>query len=468
MKRLFVALNCVLVAAAGVVLVPAWALAEVPSAYTSFGYATGVHVTAGSDAFPNFQNGAVYNRYPLAEVQQDAGPSSSATATYSDSGPLAATGGSQYNQSCSAAGNQPPPPQVCQNPNNQVPYATSNYPGGPPHAHVDACPPSSPPSCAAAASRGDSEAAQLSAGASAYYAGGGTQPFSGASGQTATSVDAGGHIVVAAHSEVQSFAVGNVRVSKVIVDVTATSTMSGGAGDAHVQAGSVTVNGQPVAVTDQGIVVQDRQVVPCSSVPQPPPPPQPPSTSAPSPPPIVPGGMPGTGSGGGAAGGGSPSSSAGRPAGCVPGVDVTYIRLYTVAPAKTVDGSHVTVWATGLHIVVTHPTPGAGVPQQATEYVLGEGFADTTAGAGAAAFGFGGLGGFGGFGGFGGGFDQSGSGVGAPGSGAGQVGAVLAANRVPLAYMFLTLEALLLGSAAAWVWARNAPVEKAPDEVLSA
>jgi hypothetical protein len=32
--------------------------------------------------------------------------------------------------------------------------------------------------------------------------------------------------------------------------------------------------------------------------------------------------------------------------------------------------------------------------------------------------------------------------------------------------MFLTLEALILGAAAAWIWARNTPVEKIPDEVL--
>jgi len=48
-----------------------------------------------------------------------------------------------------------------------------------------------------------------------------------------------------------------------------------------------------------------------------------------------------------------------------------------------------------------------------------------------------------------------------------QLGTALVANRIPLAFMFLTLEALLLASAAAWVWARNTPVDKVPDEVLS-
>jgi hypothetical protein len=153
----------------------------------------------------------------------------------------------------------------------------------------------------------------------------------------------------------------------------------------------------------------------------------------------------------------------------VPGVDITYFKLFTVAPTKTVDGSHVTIWATGMHIVVTHPGGGPGVPQQSSEYILGEGFADTIAGAGgASAFDFAGFGGFGDFSGFGGfgGFDQSGLGAGSGGP-AGSLGAALVANRVPLAFMFLTLEALLLAAAAAWVWARNTPIERVPDEVLT-
>ena len=85
---------------------------------------------------------------------------------------------------------------------------------------------------------------------------------------------------------------------------------------------------------------------------------------------------------------------------------------------------------------------------------------------GGAAFGFGGFGGFGDFGGFG-GFDQSGLGSGSGGSGLTNLGSALAANRVPLALMFLTFEALLLAAAAAWVWARNTPAEQVPDEVLA-
>jgi hypothetical protein len=437
MRRAFVLVNCALMALVCIVLVPAWVLADVPPSYTSYGYASGVHSIAGTSAFPNFDNGAVNNHYPLAQVQQDSSPSSTGVATYVDSGPLAATAGSQYNQSC-GSGNQPPPPQVCQNPNNQVPYATATYPGGPPHAHIDTCNNQQNP-CPSA--RADSDAAQLNADASGYYAGGGAQPFSGAWGSTQTTVDSSGNLVVVTHSEVDSFVIGSVRVSKLVVDVTATSNLSGGSADAHVVGGQVTVNGQPVSVSDQGVTVQERQLIPCTAVPKPPPAPNP---TLPAPLPL-----------GGSSGG---SSSSGSSGGCVPGVDITYIKLYTVAPTRTIDGSHVTIWATGLHILVTHPTPGPGVPQQSTEYVLGEGFADTQAGSGS---------GLSGFGGFGGGFDQSGAGGAPNGSLGGGIANALAANRVPLALMFLTLEALLLASAAAWVWARNTPPERVPDEVLS-
>src|SRR5438477_359396 len=293
MKRLFIALNCAVVGIAAVVLLPAFALADVPASYTSFGYATGVHGIAGSNAFPNFQNGAVNNRYPMAEVQQDASPSSTAKATYSDSGPAAATAGSQYNQGCSQWGNQPPPPQVCQNPNNQVPYATATYPG-PSHSHIDQC-----NGCGSGPSA-DADAAQLRANASGYYSGGGTQPFKGASGHTSTVMDSGGTLTVTTHSEVDSFAIANVRVSKVAVDITATSTVSGGGGDAHVTGGQVTANGQPVAVNDQGVTVQDKHTVPCPSAPSTPggvkPPPVPSPSTGPLPPLPVGGG---TGSGGG-------------------------------------------------------------------------------------------------------------------------------------------------------------------------
>lgn len=475
MKKLFIFLNCVIVAAAAVVLGPAFALADVPGAYTSFGYATGVHGIAGTDAFPNFQNGAVNNRYPMAEVAQDASPSSSATATYFDSGPAAATVGSQYNQGCSSSGGQPPPSQMCQNPNNSVPYAKATYPGGPATSHIDTC------NGCGSGPNADATAAELNALASGYYAGGGTQPFSGAYGRTSTTMDQGGTLTVVTHSEVDSFTVGTVKISKVMVDVNATSTVNGANGTASVSGGEVTANGQPVAVTDQGVTIVDKQPVPCSSVPRLPGAPQPAPVPAAPPPPTNPiGGLPlvgtsgsGSTSSGSSSGSSTPSGgSAGTSSGCVPTIDVTYIKLWTVAPTKTVDGSHIKIWATGLHVFITHPSPGPGVPTQTAEYILGEGYADLQAGAGGlgGAFNFGNLGGFG-AGGFGGGdfggFGDQGAGSGGPGAAAAAIGAALSANRVPLAFLFLTLETLLLASAAAWVWARNTPSDRVPDEVLS-
>lgn len=460
MKRIFIALNCFIVAIAGVVLVPAFALADVPGSYTSFGYATGVHGIAGSDAFPNFENGAVNNRYPMAEVQQDASPSTTAKATYSDSGPLAATGGSQYNQSCSTSGSQPPPPQICQNPNNSVPYASAQYPG-PSHSHIDTC------NGCGSGPYADANASQLAADADGYYAGGGTQPFSGASGSTNTVIDSGGKLSVTTHSAVDSFTVGPVVIKKVDVLIDAFSALSGAGGDAHVNAGTVTNNGQPVAVNDQGVTIMDKQLVPCPSGPQLPGLPQPPGVPQPPPPPAGLPALPGTG---GSSSGGSGGAVSRPPAssGCVPVVNVTYITIFTVAPTKTVDGGHVTIWATGLHVKIQQPSAGAGVPTQSAEYILGEGFVDLQTGTGSA-FGFGGFGGFDGsgfgggdFGGFG---DTSGAGSG--NSPAAQLGTALAANRIPLAFMFLTVEALLLASAAAWVWARNTPRDVVPDEVLS-
>src|SRR5260370_20334755 len=143
------------------------------------------------------------------------------------------------------------------------------YPGGPARTHIDSC--SGQSTCPDGSPGADSDAAQLAATASGYYAGGGAQPFSGASGMTQTVVGSNGSLTVITHSEVQSFAIGNVQVSKVVVDVTATSTVSGAGGDAHVVAGQVTANGQPGAVDDPGIPIPDQQPVPCPAGPEPPP-----------------------------------------------------------------------------------------------------------------------------------------------------------------------------------------------------
>src|SRR2546423_879817 len=82
-------------------------------AYGLDGTGTGVHVRAGTDAFPNFATGVVDNSYPLAVVHLDASPASKATASVADTGPLGATAAGQ------AGGIQ------------QTQYATATYPGTP-------------------------------------------------------------------------------------------------------------------------------------------------------------------------------------------------------------------------------------------------------------------------------------------------------------------------------------------------
>ncbi|HET7467052.1 MAG TPA: hypothetical protein VFL29_10310 [Candidatus Dormibacteraeota bacterium] len=439
------------VALAFLLSAPVTAMAQVPAgigSFVSYGYGTGVHTIGSTTAFPNFDQGAVNNRYPLAQVEQDASPSSAARASFSDTGPLAATAGSQYNQGCSA-GNPPPPPSACSNPNNSVPYANSNYPGGPDNAHVDSCGGQS--SCPSA--HADSDASELAANASGVYAGGGTQPFSGASSESHTYVTSAGVLTVITHSEVQNFVIGTVSISKVVVDTVATATNGSASADAHIVVGSVTVNGQPVSINGDGVTVGPQS----ASCPSPP--------TGPVPVPVPGGPVPSPPSGGGGIVP-SPPALPGAHTGCVPPTDATYIKIFAVAPERSVNGTHATILASGLHILVTHPTPGPGVPQQSTEYVLGEGYADAGTGSGGGGFPGGGFGFTGGDFGFNGPGPDNG-GLGSPNSAANVAREIFANRWWPLVLLFLTLEALILGSAAAWVWARNAPKEDVADEVLS-
>src|SRR5260370_37275255 len=102
--------------------------------------------------------------------------------------------------------------------------------------------------------------------------------------------------------------------------------------------------------------------------------------------------------------------------------------------------------------MITHPSPGPGVPTQSAEYILGEGFADLQVGSAGAAFGFGAFGGFGGgdFGGFGGT-----GGAGGAGSAAAPLRAALAGDRLPPAFQFLALQAPVPGRGAVWGLARR-------------
>jgi hypothetical protein len=420
------------------------ASADVPpnvATYGTFGYATGVHVIGYTDAYPNFSSGAIDNHYPLAKVRQDASPLTDATATFSDIGPFG-----QTVTACSDAS------QCANRPG--VPYANAHYPGGKSTDRVDSCSPSAAasgqasacPTSAQPASYADAKASELSADASGYYAGGGTQPFSGAMGESHTIVKDDGALTLTSHSTVlnASFAGGQIQISK--VDVTTVVNSAGGSttADAHVTVGQVLINGQPTSVTDQGVTVQQNQVIPCSAAP------------------ALPQGI---------------GSGAAAPA-CVPQVETDTFKVFTVAPKKTVSGNHATVSASGLHVLVTQPSSVPGAPQQRVEYVIGEAFGDgqltgQTAGTDSAAGDTSVAGTAGGYGDLGGDMgspaDAGDAGGGAPVASAApaaqHVAVLLTANRRPLALLFLAWECLILAAASAWVWSRRVRARLAAEAI---
>jgi hypothetical protein len=419
--------------------------ADIPATVATYGstaYATGTHVIVFTDAYPNFATGALDNHYPLAKARQDGSPLADATATYSDVGPFVNTVAACSNSD----------PSQCQN-KVGVPYANAHFPGGKTADHVDSCTPSAQasgqanpcPNNGQPASYADTNAGELSANASGFYAGGGTQPFSGASGETKTIVNADGSILVTTHSTVLSatFGGGAIQISKVEVTTRATSASGQATADAQVKVGQVLINGQATSVDDKGVTVQQNLVVPCAAPASPPPA---------IPPPLG-------------------SSQPSTPSNCLPQVELETFKLYMVAPKKTITGNHAVVSASGLHVLVTQPS-APGAPNQHVEYVFGEGFADAqlspndNAAAGASTDMTGtdmsesDIGGTDMSG------DMSGD-NGAPAGAAATAPAQKAAavfvtnNRRPLALLFLFWECVVMASAAAWVWSRRAAVREA-------
>ena len=102
---------------AGLLALGSFASAGPARAATTFSVVNGTasaaadHELVGSGAFPNFSTGAVDNSFPLAHTRVDNSPSSEATASPADSGPLGQTGASQGGV-------------------NQPQYADSRYPPG--------------------------------------------------------------------------------------------------------------------------------------------------------------------------------------------------------------------------------------------------------------------------------------------------------------------------------------------------
>ena len=411
------------------------ARADIPAGVGTYGssvYATGVHVIVYTEAFPNFSSGAVDNHYPLAKAKQDASPLADAIATFSDVGP-----GVNTVAACSN-----PDPSKCPN-RDAVPYANAHYPGGKSSDHVDSCSPSAASgsqsnACPSgkAASYADVAAAELKADASGFYAGGGEQPFSGAEADSHTIVNDDGSLVAITHASVHdaTFANGAIRITKVEVITRVTTAGGSATADARVTVGQVLINNQPATINDQGVTVQQNQVVPCTA--------PGPAGQQPLPPPLGP-------------------SAPQPPANCLPQVETETFKVFTVSPQKKAEGSHGHVSASGLHVLVTQPS-APGVPNHHVEYVFGEGFADADLGAGGvsgADTGGGELGGAA-FGDMGGAYGDSGTGDVSGTSGAApnahKAAAVfVGANRRPLALFFVFWECMLLAAAAAWVWARR-------------
>jgi hypothetical protein len=445
-RKLFALMTALVLATALLLVAPFGATADVPatiSGYTSYGYATGVHVIGATSAFNNFKTGAADSHFPLAKVGQDSSPSAYGTSTYNDSGPIGAT-----EHGCADPNGSTCPPVPA------VPYAHAQFPGGPADSHIDSCstsptgaqqntpcPPKDSSGNQPAPSKADAHAEELKSDASGYYAGGNAGvPASGASGESHTIVNPDGTLVVTTHSFVNNVTFGTppnaVVINKVQVDTTITIAGGNATADAKVTVGSVTVNGQPVQVTDQGATYQEKSIS-C----------QPPA-GVPAPPPLPP--LPG---------GVNPPAL--PPAGCTTVIETDTFKVYSVAPIKDVSGNHATVKASGVHVIATHPAP-PGVPQQSVEYVIGEGYADATADAGSASD----AGGSSGDMGFGatdfGSTDFGSSGDTGAANGANpratqKLASVLAANRQPLALLFLFWECLIMGAAAAWVWSRRRP-----------
>lgn len=431
-------LLCLLLAGAvplALALLPASsALADMPGnvqSYNSSAYADGLHAILYTELFPNFASGAADNFYPLAKVQGDSSPATSAIATYSDIGPgantiIACPGGSDPRCSLPAG----------------VPYAQAQFPGKD-KSHVDTCPATLSPQNASGApcphsslpvSYADAAAKDVGADASGYYAGGGQNSFSGAFAEAHSLLDADGTLKVMTHSGLFSASIGPITISKVDVVTTVRLTGAQPQVDAHVTIGGVTVNGQAVSVDDQGLTVQQNNVVPCP--------------------------------GGGSSGTTLPPPLGGSTASCTPSIETDTFKIRTVSPQKTSGAGESKVSATGLDVVVSQPA--STHPYHSTEYRIGEGFADASlsGGAGGATGDLGGLAGtdFGsadlgsldmGSADLGGALAQGGDQNANAAAQRAMVGGLLRANRQPLALLFLFWESLVVASIAAWVYARR-------------
>ncbi|MGB2939339.1 MAG: hypothetical protein WBD38_03450 [Candidatus Dormiibacterota bacterium] len=416
-------------------------LAAVPSTVDSYGgnaFADGVHIVIGSNNDPNFEKGAIGNRYPLAEAGQDISPASAATASIDDYGPLVSTvAGTDCN-------NGTPPANYClEFVRTEAPYARAQFPNPPGKGtdHVNG-PHDSGTGTA------DAHAEELKANADGAYTGspGPVQTISNSTAHSETSVAASGQITVKTHSHVGSACFGvcgtvnyvTVTNTDVVTSVTAINgkaTPSATVSPGQVQYCATAATCQPIAVDNNGITVGPAG----QSVP-----------------------VPGLGGAG----------------------EATFFRIRTVTPQKSTTGGTGSVDALGLDIQAKQPgNAAAGIPDTQVEYILGEGHAD---GFSAAPLALGGFdlsnGGNSGSGpvtaalndvtgsGAGGGSSAGGSGsspvkkaTGAAGSGR-SASTLAGALRPPFILWFYLWEASALAGAVAIVWSRRRRLREMREE----
>lgn len=297
-----------LVTSLGIVAICAFPLAaiggaEVPATvvvYQGSTRAAGVHEVGGTNNFPNWANGAIDNRYPLAATNQDSSPYSHATASSADYGPAVAT---------VAAGDLPVPcplpPAACP-PHNPPPatYADAQYPN----------PPGSPDASysAGASDHSEAHAGELLADARGTYSGGSGATFNNSTAEAHSIVKPDGSLVATTHAHVGSADIGPIHVSNVDVTTTVTSVNGKATAKATVDPGQVTNAGTPV--------------------------------------------QPGSG----------PTAPA--------PVDTPLltIQVYVTAPVQDVKGNKASIFASGLHVAVRAKSE----PTLFTDYILGEGFSE--------------------------------------------------------------------------------------------
>jgi hypothetical protein len=314
------------------VLLGGSSLAAVPATVDSYGgnaFAAGVHVIIGSNNDPNFDKGAIGNRYPLAESGQDISPASAATASVDDYGPLVSTvAGTDCN-------NGTPPPNYClEFVRTEAPYARAQYPNPPGKGTDQVQGPHDSGSGTASA-----HAEELKANADGAYTGtpGPTQTVSNATAHSETSLAASGQITVMTHAHIGSACFGACGIGNYVqvtnTDVVTTVTAIAGKPTPTAVVSPGQVQYCATAATCKGVAVDNNGVT------------------------VGPESLPIPGLGAAAA--------------------ATVFRIRTVSPQKSTNGGTGSVDAIGLDIGATTPGDAThGVPDTTQDYIVGEGHSD--------------------------------------------------------------------------------------------